>query len=143
MPPKKNAKGGKQKGGAGGGKQKGAGDSAGGKGGKGGKLKTVKEVKARHILNEKHSKIMECYQKMTEQWTDLGRKVPPAEFAKLAVEYSECSSKNKGGDLGWFGRGKMVRAFEDVAFSTEKGDISYPFKTAHGYHIVLVEGRRN
>lgn len=133
MPPKKNPKGAKQKSGGGGG-----GDDK-----KGGKLKTVKEVKARHILNEKHSKIMECYEKMKEQWVDAGKKVPPAEFAKLAVEYSECSSKNKGGDLGWFGRGKMVHAFEVAAFATPVGEITYPFKTAHGYHIVLVEGRRN
>jgi peptidyl-prolyl cis-trans isomerase D len=51
--------------------------------------------------------------------------------------------KVKGGDLGWFGRGKMVGEFQDVAFSTQPGDVSKPFKTVHGYHIILVEGRRN
>jgi len=51
--------------------------------------------------------------------------------------------KKKGGDLGWFGRGKMVFEFQNIAFSTKVGDVSDIFKTEHGYHILLVEGRRN
>ncbi|KAL2935251.1 Peptidyl-prolyl cis-trans isomerase NIMA-interacting 4 [Bienertia sinuspersici] len=60
----------------------------------------------------------------------------------LAAQYSECPSGKKGGDLGWFPRGKMAGPFQDVAFSTAIGATSAPFKSTHGYHIVLCEGRR-
>ncbi|KAL9651507.1 hypothetical protein ABK040_001453 [Willaertia magna] len=120
-----------------------SGSSSGGSkkesGGGSDKLKTCKEVNARHILCEKYSKIEEVRQKLD----DLGGKVPASEFAKLAEVYSDCSSKKKGGSLGWFGRGKMVKAFEEAAFNTPVGETSQIFKTEHGYHIVLVEGRRN
>eukprot|EP00741_Cyanophora_paradoxa_P007918 tig00000133_g7661.t1 len=71
------------------------------------KMGTCNHVKARHILCEKNGKIMECYKKLQEGWINDGNKVPPPEFGKLAMEYSECSSGKKGGDLGWFPRGKM------------------------------------
>jgi len=47
----------------------------------------------------------------------------------VASEYSECPSGKKGGDLGWFPRGKMVGPFQDVAFSTEIGATNEPFKS--------------
>ncbi|XP_074316944.1 uncharacterized protein LOC141653166 [Silene latifolia] len=112
------------------------------KGGKGDKLGTCSFVKARHILSEKQGKINEVYQKLREGWLDNGDKVPPAEFGKLAAQYSECSSGKKGGDLGWFPRGKMAGPFQEVAFSTAVGATSAPFKSTHGYHIILCEGRR-
>jgi NIMA-interacting peptidyl-prolyl cis-trans isomerase 4 len=98
---------------------------------------------ARHILAEKQGKIQEAYKKLQEGWLDSGDKVPPAEFAKLAAEYSECPSGKKGGDLGWFPRGKMAGPFQEVAFNTPVGTLSAPFKSTHGYHIILVEGRKN
>uniref|UniRef100_A0A2K1ZEA5 Peptidyl-prolyl cis-trans isomerase n=1 Tax=Populus trichocarpa TaxID=3694 RepID=A0A2K1ZEA5_POPTR len=64
-------------------------------------LGTCTYVKARHILCEKQGKINEAYQKLQDGWLSNGDKVPPAEFAKLASEYSECPSGKKGGDLGW------------------------------------------
>uniref|UniRef100_A0A7S4K1Y5 Peptidyl-prolyl cis-trans isomerase n=1 Tax=Paramoeba aestuarina TaxID=180227 RepID=A0A7S4K1Y5_9EUKA len=73
---------------------------------------------------------------------DDGSDVPPAEFGKLAMEYSDCSSGKKGGDLGWFPRGKMVGAFQDVAFNTPVKGCSNVFKTSNGYHIFLCEGRK-
>ena len=67
---------------------------------------------------------------------------PASEFGKLAQEYSECSSKKKGGELGYFGRGAMVHEFEVAAFSTPPGQMSNIIKTVHGYHIILVEDRK-
>ncbi|CAD6219358.1 unnamed protein product [Miscanthus lutarioriparius] len=96
----------------------------GGKG-KGGKsavgLGTCTYVKARHVLCEKQGKINEAYKKLQDGWLDNGDKVPPAEFAKVAQEYSECPSGKKGGDLGWFPRGKMAGPFQEVAFNTPVG----------------------
>ncbi|KAJ6357306.1 hypothetical protein OIU78_005212 [Salix suchowensis] len=89
------------------------------------------------ILCEKQGKVNEAYQKLQDGWLSNGDKVPPAEFAKLASEYSECPSGKKGGDLGWFPRGKMAGPFQDVAFSTQIGATSAPFKSTHGYHIIL------
>ncbi|XP_020212773.1 peptidyl-prolyl cis-trans isomerase NIMA-interacting 4 [Cajanus cajan] len=115
-----------------------------GKGGKGGDaLGTCTYVKARHVLCEKQGKINEAYKKLQDGWLSDGDKVPPAEFAKIAQEYSECPSGKKGGDLGWFPRGKMAGPFQDVAFSTPIGATSAPFKSTHGYHIILCEGRKN
>jgi parvulin-like peptidyl-prolyl isomerase len=50
--------------------------------------------------------------------------------------------KKKGGELGYFGRGKMVHEFEEAAFSTPPGQMSNIIKTVHGYHIILVEDRK-
>jgi len=49
----------------------------------------------------------------------------------LASEYSECPSGKKGGDLGWFPRGKMAGTFQDVAFATQIGATSAPFKSTY------------
>ncbi|CAL5444778.1 unnamed protein product [Camellia sinensis] len=92
-------------------------------------LGTCTYVKARHILCEKQGKINEAYKKLQDCWKSNGDKVPPAEFAKLAAEYSECPSGKKGGDLGWFPQGKMAGPFQDVAFSTPVGATSAPFKS--------------
>eukprot|EP00744_Colponema_vietnamica_P004014 GILI01006060.1.p1 GENE.GILI01006060.1~~GILI01006060.1.p1 ORF type:complete len:138 (-),score=22.81 GILI01006060.1:119-505(-) len=105
----------------------------------GGRLKACNHVKARHILCEKHSKIMEAYNKLREEHGDS----PPAsEFSKVAQEYSECSSGKRGGDLGWFPRGKMIGDFQEIAFNLPPGKMSQPFRTREGYHVVFVEGRR-
>mmetsp|Transcript_17821 Transcript_17821/g.29301 ORF Transcript_17821/g.29301 Transcript_17821/m.29301 type:complete len:128 (+) Transcript_17821:85-468(+) len=108
-----------------------------------GSLGTCTYVKARHILCEKQSKILEVQKKLREGWLDNGDKVPPPEFGKLAMEYSECSSGKKGGDLGWFPRGKMEGKFQDVAFNTAIGKVSEPFKGSNGWHMLIVEGRKN
>lgn len=63
-------------------------------------------------------------------------------FEEAAKKWSSCPSKNNGGDLGYFGRGMMVKEFEDVAFSTEKGAISAPVKTQFGWHLIKVTDKR-
>jgi len=65
------------------------------------------------------------------------------DFAKLAKEYSQDpGSADQGGDLGWFRRGTMVKAFEDVAFGMYPGAVSGLVKTEYGYHIIKVERSR-
>jgi peptidyl-prolyl cis-trans isomerase SurA len=65
------------------------------------------------------------------------------DFAVLAQTNSEDKgSAMRGGNLGWFGRGAMVRQFEDVSFSMEVGQISEPFQTQYGIHIVKLYGKR-
>lgn len=59
-----------------------------------------------------------------------------AEFEKLAMAESMDGSAKRGGDLGWFGRGRMVQPFEDIAFNLSDGAISEPFATQFGYHII-------
>lgn len=119
-----------------------AGPSNAKKGGKGGgndDMKTCNHVKARHILCEKYGKINEAYEDLKEQYPG---KIPPGKFGELAKKWSECSSGNSGGNLGWFPRGKMVGAFEEKAFGTPPGQVTPPFKSSSGYHILLVEGRK-
>ena len=59
-----------------------------------------------------------------------------ANFEELAKAESQDGTARRGGDLGWFGRGRMVQPFEDIAFDLEDGAISEPFATQFGYHII-------
>lgn len=61
-----------------------------------------------------------------------------ADFAKLAGEVSDCPSKAKGGDLGTFPRGRMVKPFEDAAFGQKVNEIGPVIQTQFGYHIIQV-----
>ncbi|HVF49748.1 MAG TPA: peptidylprolyl isomerase [Pyrinomonadaceae bacterium] len=64
------------------------------------------------------------------------------DFAKLAGEYSsDPGSKSQGGDLGWFGRGRMMEAFEKAAFELKPNEISDIVETPFGFHIIKVEER--
>lgn len=90
------------------------------------------QVKVRHIL-------LETEEDARVVLTDLkGGK----DFAQLAEEKSICPSKTKGGDLGWFDRGRMVPAFETAAFNLNKDEISEIVKTKFGYHIIKLEDRK-
>jgi parvulin-like peptidyl-prolyl isomerase len=57
-------------------------------------------------------------------------------LANIAKQLSLCPSAKKGGDLGEFGRGVMVKEFETAAFKLQKGETSQPVKTKYGYHII-------
>ena len=85
------------------------------------------KIKCSHIL----------VQKQNEAITILDRIKKGEKFGKLAKELSiDSGSAKRDGSLGYFGRGKMVKEFENAAFSLEVGKISEPIKTQYGYHII-------
>ena len=57
-------------------------------------------------------------------------------FKDLAIKHSSCSSAQYGGSLGEFGKGVMVKQFEDVAFSLKINELSEPVETEFGYHLI-------
>ena len=64
-----------------------------------------------------------------------------ADFAALAKEHSDCPSGKRGGDLGEFSQGQMVKEFDDVVFSGELGKTHGPVKTQFGYHLIEITSR--
>lgn len=63
-------------------------------------------------------------------------------FEDTAMEISLCPSKKRGGNLGWFKRGQMVKEFENACFNGSKGAILGPVRTQFGYHIIRIEDLR-
>ena len=64
-----------------------------------------------------------------------------ADFADIAREHSQCPSGQRGGELGEFGPGQMVREFDDVVFSAAVGEVQGPVKTQFGYHLIEITAR--
>lgn len=64
------------------------------------------------------------------------------DFAELAIAFSEDNSAQGGGDLGWFGKGRMVKEFDSAAFALEIGVVSEPVRTQYGWHIIKVEEKK-
>ncbi len=95
---------------------------------------------ARHILlkseNNDSEKVEQKMQKI------LAQARGGEDFAKLAEEFSEDSTADKGGDLGFFGRGQMVKIFEDTAFGLKEGEISDIVRSRFGFHIIKLEAIR-
>jgi peptidyl-prolyl cis-trans isomerase C len=76
--------------------------------------------------------------------TDLLKKAKQgASFEALARQHSTCPSKSSGGDLGWFGPGKMVAAFEQACKRLSNGSLSDVVSTQFGYHIIKLTGRKD
>lgn len=74
---------------------------------------------------------------------DIARRAKAGEdFTALAKEFSDDPSKDEGGDLGFFGRGQMVKAFEDAAFNLQPGQVSDVVESPFGYHVIKVEERK-
>lgn len=92
------------------------------------------EVHARHIVVADEKTANEVKKKIEDG----------GDFEALAKEYStEPVAQDTGGDLGWFGPGKMLHEFEDAAYTLKKGELSEPVKTSYGYHIIeLLETRK-
>ena len=88
----------------------------------------VNEVRASHILVSSEE----------EARTLLNQINSGASFAKLAQKHSQCPSGKKGGDLGFFGRGRMVPEFDKEVFSNPKGKVVGPVKSQFGYHLLVV-----
>jgi len=96
-------------------------------------LSTVEQVEASHILVEDEATAKEVAKKLADG----------EDFVALAKEYStDTSNASKGGELEYFGRGKMVAEFEEAAFSLAIDAISEPVKTEHGYHIIHVTDKK-
>lgn len=85
------------------------------------------KIKCAHILVEKQSQALAVLERVKK-----GEK-----FAELAKQLSlDPGSGKRGGDLGYFGRGKMVKPFEAAAFKLSVGEVSEPIKTEFGYHVI-------
>jgi hypothetical protein len=69
-------------------------------------------------------------------------KTKGADFSALAKEYGEDPTKDRGGDLGWFTKGRMVKPFEDAAWGLKDGQISGIVETQFGYHIIKKVGHK-
>jgi len=86
---------------------------------------------ARHILVDTE-----------EQCEDLKTQIADgANFEDIAQTHSQCPSGKRGGELGTFGRGQMVKEFEDVVFSADVGVVQGPVQTQFGYHLIEVTER--
>ena len=90
------------------------------------------EFRASHILVKDQRKAEELYERAKKGES----------FQSLAYQYSTCPSKEKGGDLGWFGEGQMVPPFENAVRKMGTGSISRPVRTQFGWHIIKKTGAR-
>ncbi len=96
------------------------------------------QIRASHILFKLEGKDEKVVQALADDVLKKA-KAPGADFAALAKQYSEDDTNNmNGGDLDYFGRGRMVAEFEQAAFGMKAGEISNLVKTAFGFHIIKV-----
>ncbi len=108
------------------------------------RYRQAEERRASHILLMVNASAPEAEKAKTKAQAEEALKEvqrAPAKFAELAKKYSQDpGSAEKGGDLGFFGRGMMVKAFEDTVFKQKEGDISGLVQSEFGYHIIKLTG---
>jgi len=107
-------------------------------------FKEPEQVQARHILIKVPPDAAESEDtKAKEEALAILEKAKGGEdFATLAKEHSQGPTAPKGGDLGYFGRGQMIKPFEELAFSLKKGEIGGPVKTQFGWHLIKIEDKK-
>lgn len=108
-------------------------------------FKTPEMVKARHILVKVDAGASKADKKKAKEKAEgILKKIKSGEdFEEIASELSDDTfSKSKGGDLGFFTRGRMVKSFEDAAFSLKPGEISDIVETKFGYHIIKLDEKK-
>ncbi len=107
-------------------------------------FETPAKVKARHILIKMDSEADETEKQAAKKKIKAAQKrIKSGEaFSQVAEDTSECPSSKKGGDLGFFSKGRMVKGFEEAAFSLEPGEVSDIVETRFGYHLIKVEDKK-
>jgi peptidyl-prolyl cis-trans isomerase C len=102
------------------------------------------QVQASHILIKVDSKADKSQKaEARKELEEIQQRIEKGEdFSVLAKESSECPSSAKGGDLGYFGRGKMAKPFEEAAFALKPGQVSEIVETRYGYHLIKAMGKR-
>lgn len=84
------------------------------------------KIKAKHILVNQEFEANDLVKSL-----EAGKS-----FEQLAKDHSLCPSGKSGGDLGEFGRGQMVKSFEEAAFALQVGEVSKPVRTQFGFHLI-------
>lgn len=106
----------------------------------GAKYHEPQKWKARHILIKLQEKASDAeVAKAKAQIEKIAGEAKTEDFAALAKKYSEDSSKDKGGDLGYFSSGMMVKPFEDAVKEMKPGEISKPVRSPFGFHLIKLE----
>lgn len=107
-------------------------------------FKQPEQVKASHILIKVDAKADKQQQAAAKKKIeDIQQQIKQGgDFGALAKKYSEGPSGARGGDLGFFSRGQMVKPFEDAAFALKPGQVSHVVKTRFGYHLIKVTGKK-
>lgn len=93
---------------------------------------TATEVRASHLLVDTEEEVLKLRDEI----------LAGKPFADVAREVSKCPSNAQGGDLGYFGRGRMVPEFDQAAFTLPVGELSEPIKTQFGWHLLIVTEQR-
>ena len=108
------------------------------------KFKQPEQVQASHILiNVDATADEKKKEEALSTIKDIQKRLKQGgDFAELAKEKSQCPSASRGGDLGYFARGKMVPSFEEAAFSLTPGKISDIVETKFGYHLIKVVDKK-
>jgi peptidyl-prolyl cis-trans isomerase D len=107
------------------------------------KYTNKERVKARHILVSAPKDDSEAVDKAKLKIAKIQEELKSKSFAEVAKEYSDdTGSASKGGELGFFERGRMVKEFEDAAFDGEVGKVSEPVQTQYGFHLIEAQEKQ-